>query len=289
MNLSKLVLSDELKNRISSSFDSGSFPHAALITGGSEKERNALALRTAAAFVCESDKNKPCLKCPQCIKAKDKSHPDIIITQGSEKKHSINMETVKSLRRQAYILPNEADCEVFVILEASGMAEDAQNALLKILEEPPSYVRFILTAESKELFLDTILSRVTNFQLGESDSFSSPLKECEKGVEAANKAALAIAQRNEYDLILSAADLVKDKNAQRTFFLRLQLILRDALVPAEYAASDFPGAQRIASAFSRLKIMEMIETVSGLYSDIDKNVNENLLLTRMSINIAQSF
>lgn len=289
MNLSKLNLSDEVKNRISSSFDSGLFPHATLITGGTQKDRNALAMRIASAFVCTADKNKPCLKCPQCVKAKDKAHPDIIITEGSDKKHSINMDTVKSLRRQAYVLPNEANYEVFVILEASGMAEDAQNALLKILEEPPSYVRFILTAETKEAFLDTILSRVTNFHLSETDSFAAPVKESEKGLEAASDAAKAILDRNEYSLILSASKLVKDKNAQRTFFLRLQLILRDALVEPEYSASGDITAQRIAREFSRQKIMEMIETLSALCSDIDKNVNENLLLTRMSINISQSF
>lgn len=292
MNLTKLKLNDEVKNEISSAFDSGSFPHAVLITGGTPKDRKALALHLAAALECETPGKEPCMKCSQCIKAKDGAHPDIIITEGNEKKHSISMDNVKSIRSDAYILPNEGRYEVFVILESSAMAEDAQNALLKVLEEPPKHVRFILTSQSKDDLLETILSRVTNYQIGEADSFSPQLKESKKGIEASLKAAQAIADKNEYRLLLSTASLVKDKNALRTFYFHLSLILRDALTYSEdiqKASGNEKEASLIAHRFTKPQIMKMTDTLTELSSDIDKNLNETLMLTRTSILISQSF
>ncbi len=292
MNFAKLKINDDVKNKISASFDSGAFPHSVLITGSTPKNRKALALHIAAALECETTGKEPCMKCSQCIKAKDGVHPDIIITEGNEKKHSINMDDVRSIRSSAYILPNEGRFEVFVITEASAMAEDAQNALLKILEEPPKHVRFILTSQSKDDLLETILSRVTNYQIGENDSFSSQINESKKGLEASLKAARAIAEKNEYRLMLSTAPLVKDKNALRTFYFHLSLILRDALTYGENiqkASENDEEAAAIARKFTKRQIMKMTDTLAGLYSDIDKNLNETLLLTRTSILISQSF
>ncbi len=292
MNFAKLKLSEDIKNKISASFDSGSFPHAILITGDTPKSRKSLALHLAAALVCETLGKEPCMKCPACIKAKDGTHPDIIVIEGNEKKHSISMDDVKSVRRQAYILPNESNYEIFVILEASAMADDAQNALLKVLEEPPKHARFILATQSKDDLLETILSRVVNYRMGGEESFSSQIKESKKGIEASLKAAEAIARKNEYALMLSMSALTKDKNALRTFYMHLSLILRDALTYGENiqrASDNEKEVRAIAEKFTKAQIIKMTDTLFELYSDIDRNLNETLLLTRTSILISQSF
>lgn len=232
------------------------------------------------------------MKCPQCVKAKDGVHPDIIITKEDEKKHIIPIEAVKELRKNAFILPNESRFEVFIILEAAAMSDVVQNVLLKILEEPPKHTRFILTAQSKDELLETILSRVTDYQIGEADSFASQIKESKKGVEASLKAAEAIAKKDEYALMLSLSPLVKDKNALKTFYIRLSLILRDALTDGENvqkASGNDREAHAIAGKFSKSQIIKMTDTLFELYSDIDRNLNETLLLTRTSIMISKLF
>ena len=92
--------------------------------------------------------------------------------------------------------------------------------------------------------------------------------------------------------MLSTASLVKDKNALRTFYFHLSLILRDALTYSEdiqKASGNEKEASLIAHRFTKPQIMKMTDTLTELSSDIDKNLNETLMLTRTSILISQSF
>ena len=78
---------------------------------------------------------------------------------------SFHIDTVRALREDAYILPNEAPRRVFLLAEAQNMTEQAQNALLKILEEPPASALFLLTCENRGQLLETIRSRVVTLSL----------------------------------------------------------------------------------------------------------------------------
>lgn len=73
--------------------------------------------------------------------------------------NSFHVDTVRNIINDAYIQPNEADYKIYILANAHCMNQNAQNALLKILEEPPKYVVFILTTNSKSALLSTVLSR----------------------------------------------------------------------------------------------------------------------------------
>ena len=177
MNFGKLQLNEEVMKRLSSAVDSGTLSHAILLTGGTEKERKELAFLISQALLCDAE-NKPCLKCESCKKIKSGNHPDIIVTEGEAgKQKSIKIDTIRSIRSRAYVVPNEAPFQIFLILEASGMGEEAQNALLKILEEPPATARFILASRSRDDFRQTILSRVTPFAISEDSGQAAGEKE----------------------------------------------------------------------------------------------------------------
>ena len=132
--------------------------HAYLIAGGSGDSRAALADRLTAAYLCESPE-PPCGQCRACRKVSAGVHPDVYRAAPAPDKREIAVDQIRSLRADAYIRPNEGRRKVYIIDPADAMNPAAQNALLKVLEEGPSYAAFLLLAERPGLLLDTVRSR----------------------------------------------------------------------------------------------------------------------------------
>ncbi len=127
--------------------------HAYLVTG---EERRALADTLAAAWVCTGDR-PPCGTCTACRKAGKGIHPDIrrYDTEGN----GLKAEQVRALRSDAYILPNEAPCKVYVLEHGELLNTTGQNILLKLIEEGPPYARFLFLTQNPEDLLPTVRSR----------------------------------------------------------------------------------------------------------------------------------
>ena len=137
--------------------DPNRLSHAYILTGaGGEKDRLAGAI--AAAKVC-TGLDKPCGMCPSCRKAEAGIHPDITVIEPEKDKTYINVERIRALKADAAVLPNDSDGKVYIIRPADAMNPPAQNALLKLLEEPPSYCAFLLVAENSGSLLQTVRSR----------------------------------------------------------------------------------------------------------------------------------
>ena len=114
----------------------------------------------AAAMVCGGTPPRPCGVCAHCKKSSRGIHPDIEVIAPADDKTQVPIERVRAVVRAAYIVPNEADCRVFIFDGAdTALRADAQNALLKLLEEPPRHVRFILRADEPDALLPTVRSR----------------------------------------------------------------------------------------------------------------------------------
>lgn len=141
----------------------GRLPHAILVEG--HADTISFAHKIAKAALCRSEEDKPCGTCKDCRKAEKGVHPDILVYSGGESAKSFHIDTVRKLRQEAYIKPNEAEGKVFILENVQNMTVQAQNALLKIIEEPPYGVTFILTCENKSALLVTVLSRVSVFSL----------------------------------------------------------------------------------------------------------------------------
>lgn len=283
MNFGKLQLNDETKKRLSSAIDSGTLSHAILLTGGTEKERKELSLLLSQAIICENNP-KPCLKCEQCKKVKSLIHPDVIITEGeSGKQRSIKIDTIREIRSRAYILPNEARFQIFIILEASGMGEEAQNALLKILEEPPATARFILASRSRDDFRQTILSRVTEFSISEDNTAE---KENSKASKAAEEILAALTTKNEAKLMLSTASLEKDKKNFKSALEKMITMFRNSIISKYRTDTDMSITEKkISDIFSENEIINMQNNLKLLLIDADKNANDNLLVTRLTLEL----
>lgn len=133
--------------------------HAYLICGGNGESRRAAAEAFAAAYVCTGSGKAPCGVCSHCRKAKEHIHPDLITVAPEEGKQNITVDQIRALRRDAYVMPNEGARKVFTLSPADAMNDNAQNALLKVLEDGPDYLALLLTAESPGALLPTIRSR----------------------------------------------------------------------------------------------------------------------------------
>jgi len=110
------------------------------------------------------EKDKPCLSCGPCRKVAGALHPDFITVDDPEKK-TVPVDLIRSARADIYIQPNEAEYKIYLFPRAQDMQPPAQNALLKILEEPPKYGVFILLTDNPEKLLPTVRSRCTELAL----------------------------------------------------------------------------------------------------------------------------
>ena len=142
----------------------GRFPHGILLEGEEGTGRRTFARLIAAAALCEGEK-PPCGQCRHCKKIRKEIHPDVQTIGPEPGKKSFKKEQVEWLRADAWIKPNEAPRTVYILCETQYMTAWAQNALLKLLEEPPAGVLFILTCDNRFKLLETVRSRVVTLPL----------------------------------------------------------------------------------------------------------------------------
>ena len=139
--------------------------HAYILNGQRGSGKKMLARLFAMALQCESGKADPCGECRSCVQAKNGNQPDII-TVKHEKPATISVDDIREqLNGDIMIKPYSSPYKIYVIPEADLMTEQAQNALLKTLEEPPEYAVIFLLTENADRLLATIRSRCVMLKL----------------------------------------------------------------------------------------------------------------------------
>ena len=153
-----LVGNERLKDILEAAISARRLPHAILLEGEAGLGKRTLGRWIARSALCGSGE-RPCGKCRSCELFAAGTHPDFVEIMPEKGKKSVTVDRIRELRRQAFIKPHISERRVFFISDCGSMNEQAQNALLKILEEPPQGVIFILAAPSKTVLLDTVISR----------------------------------------------------------------------------------------------------------------------------------
>ena len=152
----------EIRERLISDIIAGSLSHAYIIEGELGSGRKTLALNVAAATACEKrfDESSPtpCLTCPSCRKILERKSTDVIFVK-DETKATVGVDIVRFIKEDVRVIPNDIDDKFYIIENADKMTEQAQNALLLTLEEPPSFARFFLICNDANSLLETIRSR----------------------------------------------------------------------------------------------------------------------------------
>jgi hypothetical protein len=147
--------------------------HAYIISGQAQLTMER-AQRLSSEMLCTAPGRRPCGMCRNCVKAQKGIHPDILVTglktdDKGKAKREIYVDQVREIIDSSAVLPNEAEKKVYIIKDAGAMNDSAQNALLKLLEEPPEFDAFILLCDSPEQLLETVRSRCAAITLQADD------------------------------------------------------------------------------------------------------------------------
>ncbi len=154
--------------------------HATIVIAPDREESLRCAGQMAAALVCQAEGPVPCGVCRACRKAEAGIHPDIVRVKRPEDdkgrpKKELPVDLIRRIAADALVLPNESERKVYLIEEADLMNAAAQNAALKLLEEPPRGVYFLLCVTNPALLLPTVRSRCAEW--------SCPVKQEEQDPE----------------------------------------------------------------------------------------------------------
>lgn len=199
--------------------------HGYLFTGGKGTGKYAMAILFAQMFFC-SEKDKPCGYCRGCLKVKHHSHPDVIEISGES---SIGVGQIRQTIQKVGEHTYEGGYRFILIDDAHKMTSQAQNALLKTLEDPYENVIFCLLATEKQLLLPTVLSRVQLITVPQATDDEMFHFLNSTGLSTENKEKLAYFYRGE---LSAALEYAKDDR----FFIHRQQILEKVLAIDSYYA-----------------------------------------------------
>ncbi len=158
-NFNDIVGQEAIKGHLMAAIEQDKISHAYIICGERYSGKEFIAKIFAAAMLCDGEGEKPCGKCHSCVQAFSDNNPDIIKVV-HEKPNVISVDDIRSqVNSTVYVKPYADKRKIYIINEAEKMNPQAQNALLKTLEEPPEYVVIILLTSNMDELLPTILSR----------------------------------------------------------------------------------------------------------------------------------
>lgn len=260
-------------------------PQSVMLTGGSESLREKCAKELTAAVLCTAESGVPCGKCAACLKAKAGVHPDVIRVVPENGRKTLSVERVRNdVRDTLWIAPNESENKIYVFPESDDLSILVQNALLKSVEEPPDFVMFIFLAARRESFLSTVISRTTEFSLGEV-SVSSSKKADETANEVASRIISALCSGNEYDIMISTSPMFKNRKLMKRTATRINETVRDAMAErsgASLISASATDALRLASTFTEVRLLKIKAAMDKIIAYSDMNANENLLISEFS-------
>ena len=155
----------QIIEHLQSAISTGKISHAYILNGENSAGKMMLAESFAMALQCEGGKEEACMECRSCRQAKEHNQPDIIYVS-HEKPNIISVDDIRhQLNNDIVIKPYSSKYKIYIIDEAEKMNIQAQNALLKTIEEPPAYAVILLLTTNADSFLPTILSRCITLSL----------------------------------------------------------------------------------------------------------------------------
>lgn len=264
----------------------GRLPQSVLLTGGEDKLRLLCGKELAAAVLCDSPvEGCPCGKCKSCKKVKAGSHPDLVAVMPAEGRKTVSKEIIsEQVVEKLYVAPNESENKVFLFPDAQDLSPIIQNALLKSLEEPPPFVMFVFLCNRRESMLETVISRCTEFSLGDLQA-ESKKKEAMLALQTAADLARALCGGTEFDLMLAAAPMQKNRSLMKKTAECFALIVRDAMAAnsdAAFLSQHEREALLLNSRCSVTALLKMKDAMEEIRSYADNNANENLLLSKFT-------
>lgn len=336
----KLYGKENLKLRLDNIAAHGRLPHAIMLSGSSGSGRKTLARYIAELFLCNNGSVPPCGGCTACRNIEHDSHVDVIFVKRAceniesrdkkekkdkkdkkEKKSRYAIEPFREVMRGAAVMPAGGDIKIYVFEECDTMSVQMQNTLLKLIEEPLPHLAFIFTCENTSVIPETVMSRVTEFEVPDTtepecirflmDSGVEPdraeelsgtfagnigkalaaLQDGENSNELkligiAQRAAAAIGRRDSCGTAAALSEVSNRSEASRADFGEtvryLARILRDALALKEGCETEFFCKKEARAVASAYSENEIMNMLDAAF-ELEKNEQYNLNLSLSSV------
>ena len=332
-DFASIIGHDDLKLRLQENLASGHVGHAYIFEGEDASGRNGLAEAFAAALLCEKGGREACGTCRTCVQVETGNCIDLIrVTEDPEKKKKTGSIGVKEVRGmlvdRASVRPYAARYKVFLMQDAQNMTTEAQNSLLKTLEEPPEYVVIILVCDDADKLLQTVRSRAEIVNVGALSEGGIRKQLIREGVADPQMAALCAALsagdlgeaerlaasetfdhlshevcaalrnmeqmslRRVHDLLF----LLKDHKENADLMLRIMRVwYRDVLlfkatrdVESISLADEYRYISRCAAENDYLKLEKAIRDVERAQTRLNANVNQELTMELLLLSLKEN-
>lgn len=157
MNFNEILGNNKIKQDLQEIIDNNTISHSYMFVGIDGIGKKLIAKEFARKILCLNKQNQNCATCDSCIKFNSGNNPDFleIFSDGN----SIKIAQMREMQEKVYQKPIVSDKKVFIIDQVEKMTEEAQNSLLKTLEEPPEYMVIILITSNENKLLNTVKSR----------------------------------------------------------------------------------------------------------------------------------
>lgn len=319
MNFNAFIGNHEVKKQLQTLFEQNKVFHAILLEGEKGLGKKTLANIIAQTAVCSHpEAGLACEICSNCKKVQKGIHPDVIYPEKTGVLQGYSIATVRKIRADAYIAANEARRKVYIFSEVDNMGIYAQNALLKVLEEPPENVIFILTCTNSANVLPTIRSRTQqmalkstsqqelhkyllkkfpNEKLDEIWQISKgnigialdliTLSDWNKTVDITKKITLNLGSSSEFELLTLLAQVSNNKKDFTSMLSFFSLMLRDAMILSEksFIEENNNCAKILSEKLSIKQILKLINITYYAKNYVEKNVNLTNIATFFCSNL----
>ena len=322
-----MVLNEDKKSEFVASIEAGRSVHAYIVEGPDGSGKEDFASFCAKVLVCSGEK-KPCGRCSNCKMIENGGHPDIAYVVPPKDKKTISVDEVRRLRRDTTVVPNEGGRKVYIIKKGELLTDQVQNAMLKMIEEPPSFVTFFILTSKREALLATIRSRCQSIRLNAMNErdildylknefpktdeavLESAAKRCGgrigRAVELLGKENQTLHERtiklfdavisptgSKYELDTYLLGLKYKREGYCDLFDETLLGLRDLLLQKSGSRTgmlffESEDIKKYIRLCSKESIIRWINSIEDVRDKIDRNVNLNAALTHLALELWSS-
>lgn len=324
--MKKIYGNKYLLSTLASMFEHDRAAQSVIFYGEPSSGRRLMAEYYTLSLMCESpESGRPCGKCRSCRNVERKFHPDVTYVGTSGKLGGYSVETARAIISDSYIKPNNQNGKkVYIFADCRNVDPRTQNALLKLIEEPPEYAYFLFTCEAKTDLLPTIVSRCVSFgvspcteneareSLAESGFSQSEInaavscfhgniglctkyitdESVRKQVDLTKSLANSIISRDEYSLNVNFFTLGRERSDVRSVLSMLDKLIRDAAVlgkdvnaPAISCFRD--GALKLSQSITAYQAARIHHRIERAKDAVNQNVNIPLALAALCAEIIE--
>lgn len=305
--MTSLFLNDGIRQRLDLQAKAGRLSHAILLCGEKGGGTSDFALYIAGLFLGQA----------HCDRIYRLSHPDVIFVKRLDGEWKYTVDLLRKVIADSVVKPNDAETKVYIFEDADELSDRQQNTLLKLIEEPPSFVRFIFTAENADKLLETVISRLSVINVpkmtvseceDELINIGYDADDAEKlsrrhngnfrlcvedagGDESFLKAenfCLALSDRDEYGLNTALAGITGRAVLWDVLDAAAEIIASAMEASAGKANACSGGSQaskRLSERFSPYKLSEILQMLNELSLKRELNVNLPLWITYIAAKI----